>query len=58
MLKHTLISAKGILILEPSSPLETADFEAVAHDIDPYLAEHGSLSGVLIVAKAFPGWMN
>ncbi len=58
MLKHTLISAEGILILEPSSPLETADFEAVAHHIDPYLAEHGSLSGVLIVAKAFPGWMN
>ncbi len=58
MLKHTLIAAEGILILEPSSPLETADFEAVARDIDPYLVDNGSLTGVLIVAKAFPGWLN
>jgi hypothetical protein len=58
MLKHTLLSTEGILILEPSGALESTDFEAVVHDMDPYLAEHGSLAGVIIVAKAFPGWMN
>ncbi len=58
MLKHTLLSAEGILILEPSEALEAADFEAVVHDMDPYLAEHDSLAGVMIFAKAFPGWMN
>ena len=58
MLKHTLLSAEGILILEPSEALEAADFEAVIHDMDPYLAEHDSLAGVMIVAKAFPGWLN
>ncbi len=58
MLKHTLISAEGILILEPSDALETADFAAVVQDIDPYLAKHDSLAGVMIVAKAFPGWLN
>jgi SpoIIAA-like len=58
MLKRKLLSAEGILILEPSSPLEAADFEAVAHEIDPYLAEHDTLAGVMVVAKAFPGWMN
>jgi len=58
MLKHTLLSTEGILILEPSSPLEAVDFLAVTHDMDPYLAKHGSLAGVLIFAKAFPGWLN
>jgi len=58
MLKHTLLSAEGILILEPADALEVADFEAVVHDIDPYLAEHDSLAGVMIFAKAFPGWSN
>lgn len=58
MLKHTLLSSEGILILEPSDALQAADFEAVVHDMDPYLAEHGSLAGVMILAKAFPGWLN
>lgn len=58
MLKHTLNTAEGILILEPSGPLEAADFEAVIHDLDPYLAKHESLAGVMIFAKAFPGWLN
>ena len=58
MLKHTLLPADGILILEPSAPLEAADFEAVIHDMDPYLAQHGSLAGVMVYAKASPGWLN
>lgn len=58
MLKHKLLLPEGILVLEPSSPLEAADFEAVAHDIDPYLAEHESLAGVMVFAKAFPGWLK
>jgi len=58
MLKHTLLAADGILILEPSEALESADFKAVIHDMDPYLAEHESLAGVMIFAKAFPGWLN
>lgn len=58
MLKHTLLPLEGILILEPSSPLEAADFEAVAQGIDPYLAEHDTLAGVMVFAKAFPGWLN
>ena len=58
MLTHKLLLPDGILILEPSSPLEAADFEAVANEIDPYLAEHGTLAGVMVFAKAFPGWLN
>ena len=58
MLKHTLLADEGILILEPSDALESADFEAVIHNMDPYLAEHDSLAGLMIFAKAFPGWSN
>lgn len=58
MLKHTLNSAEGILILEPSGPLADTDFESVSHDMDSYLAQHGSLAGVMIFAAAFPGWLN
>lgn len=58
MLKHTLLAGEGILILEPSDALEAADFAAVVDDIDPFLVKHDSLAGVLIFAKAFPGWLN
>lgn len=58
MLNHKLLSKEGILILEPVAPLEVDDFEGLANEIDPYIAEHGKLSGVMIHAKVFPGWVN
>ncbi len=58
MLKHTLIEPEGILILEPDSPLKTTDFEELAKEIDPYITEHGKLPGLMIRAKAFPGWTS
>jgi stage II sporulation SpoAA-like protein len=58
MLKHQLLLPEGILILEPNAPLEAADFEGLIREIDPYIAEHGKLSGLMIHAKAFPGWAN
>jgi hypothetical protein len=58
MLRHQLLSPEGIPILEPAAPLEAADFVAVAREVDPYIAEHGKLTGLLLHAKAFPGWEN
>jgi hypothetical protein len=58
MLNHKLLSPEGILVLEPKAPLEAADFQGLAQEIDPYIAEHGTLPGVMIHAKAFPGWVN
>jgi len=57
-LNHKLLSPEGILILEPDSPLEAADFAALGRQIDPYIAEHGKLPGLMIHAKVFPGWTN
>ena len=58
MLNHQLLLPEGILILEPDGPLEAVDFEDLVSEIDPYIAEHGKLSGLMIHAKAFPCWAN
>ncbi len=58
MLKHKLLLPEGILVLEPTVPLEASDFEGLAHEIDPYIAEHEKLPGLMIRTKAFPGWVN
>ena len=58
MLAHHLDRDKGVLTLAPSGPLGAADFAAVAAEVDPWIAEHGALKGVLIHAKTFPGWEN
>ena len=58
MLNHKLLLPEGLLILEPESPLEVADFVDLGHQIDPYIAKHGKLPGLMIHAKVFPGWIN
>ncbi len=58
MLEHQLLLPEGILILEPDEPLQVTDFESLVGEIDPYIAEHGRLAGLMIRAKAFPGWAD
>ena len=58
MLKHELRQDDGILALHPEGPLEAADFTTLTSEVDAYLARHGTLRGVLIRAKSFPGWKN
>ena len=58
MLSHELDQATGILHVRPEGSLTTADFEAVAADVDPYIEEHGKLQGLVIEAERFPGWQD
>jgi hypothetical protein len=58
MLKHELRQDDGILALQPEGPLEAADFTTLASEVDAYLERHGTLRGVLIRAKSFPGWKD
>ena len=58
MLNYDLRQDEGILVLKPEGQLETADFTTLAIRIDAYLEEHEALHGVLIHAKAFPGWKD
>ena len=58
MLDYELHRAEGILILIPGGPLESADFEKLVRDVDPYIGEKGKLNGLMIYVKSFPGWDN
>jgi hypothetical protein len=58
MLKHQLLLPEGILVVEPVVPLQVTDFEDLVREIAPYIAEHGRLAGLMIHAKAFPGWAD
>jgi SpoIIAA-like len=58
MLSHKLLLPEGILVLDPDAPLQAADFKGLAREIDPYIAEHGELPGLMIHARAFPGWAD
>ena len=58
LIPHRLVPERGILVLEPQSPLRQEDFEAVSATVDPWLEANGTLRGVVIRARTFPGWEN
>jgi hypothetical protein len=58
MITHQLLASEGILVLTPQAPLEAADFEQIAREVDPYIEQNGKLHGILIDAETFPGWKD
>lgn len=58
MLDYSILKLEGILILKPNAPLSKEDFSGLSAAVDSYLFDHARLQGVLIHAKAFPGWEN
>lgn len=58
MIDYELRAGDGILVIRPQGSLEAADFQRIAAEVDPYLEAHGKLQGVMIEAKAFPGWKD
>jgi len=56
MVRFELLKDAGILVVEPKGALSADDFLAIARTIDPYIEEHGKLTGLLIDAPSFPGW--
>lgn len=48
----------GILTITPKSPLEAADFDKIANQVDPYIEEHGALKGIIIETDELPGWRD
>lgn len=49
---------KGILVVEPLAPLTKEDFSAIARVADDYIESHGTINGLMIHFKTFPGWKN
>ncbi len=56
MLNVTVNQEDGIVTLEPDGALTQQDFESAATVIDPYIETAGTLNGVIIHTKEFPGW--
>ncbi|MGX5735832.1 STAS/SEC14 domain-containing protein [Bosea thiooxidans] len=58
MIGFELLRDKGIVVLSPDGPLEEADFQRLAGEVDPYIAANGRLTGLMIRARSFPGWAS
>ena len=56
MLNVELDEVNGIATLSPNSALSEKDFESASSLIDPYIEKYGSLKGLIINTKTFPGW--
>jgi hypothetical protein len=46
----------GVLVVEPKGALSADDFQEIGRTVDPYIAETGKLTGLLIKAPSFAGW--
>ncbi|HTR52782.1 MAG TPA: STAS/SEC14 domain-containing protein [Kofleriaceae bacterium] len=57
-IEHHLLAGPGVLVVEVARPLRREDFEALAATADSWIEAHGALAGVVIHARAFPGWEN
>ncbi len=56
MIRFELLRDRRILLITPDGPLQRADFEQLAKEIDPCTATNGKLVDVMIQAKSLPGW--
>jgi len=57
-LEHRMVSDLGVLVVEPKGPLSVTDFEQLALVVDPWIAAHDGLNGLVIHVGKFPGWDN
>ena len=58
MLRFEPLRDRSILVVIPEGPLEQADFEQFARQVDPQIASAGSIAGLMIEARSFPGWRS
>lgn len=56
MMDSELLADQAVLVLAPSGPLAAADFTRLAAIVDPYIAQHGRLRGLMIHTRGLPGW--
>jgi hypothetical protein len=55
---HRLLPESGVVVVEVTEPLRAQDFDALAATADSWLATHDELAGIVLHARAFPGWEN
>ncbi len=55
---HRLLPDRGVLVVEVRQALRAQDFDALAATADQWIDANGELAGLVIHARAFPGWEN
>lgn len=55
---HRLVANAGVMVVEVTKPLRAQDFDALALTADAWIEAHGTLQGLVIHAREFPGWEN
>lgn len=55
---HHLVAESGVIVVDVREPLRVQDFDALAQTADAWLGTHDDLRGLVIHARAFPGWEN
>jgi len=58
MIDFNLDMEHRILTICPKGALSEEDFSRVTAAVNPVIEQEGDLAGVIIHAKAFPGWDN
>ena len=58
MLKVKIDADHALVILEPDGALTDNDFRLAAQLIDPVIEKNGSLKGLIIHTRSFPGWAS
>ena len=48
----------GVILLDVKAPFTAEDFATIESIINPYIASHGELKGVIINSKKFPYWSS
>ncbi|NMO88223.1 STAS/SEC14 domain-containing protein [Actinomycetospora sp. TBRC 11914] len=48
----------GVVVVDIGQPLRREDVDAIAAEVDGWLAEHRDLPGLALRAHGFPGWEN
>lgn len=57
-IEQRMVGDTGVLVVEVTRPLRTLDFDAIALTADAWIESHGSLHGLVIHTRTFPGWEN
>ncbi|WP_417445657.1 STAS/SEC14 domain-containing protein [Kangiella sp.] len=58
MLKVKIDADHALVILEPDGALTDNDFRLAAQLIDPVIEKNGSLKGLIVHTRSFPGWAS
>jgi hypothetical protein len=53
-----LRAEQGVIVVDIDQPLRRDDIDAIAAEVDGWLAEHSELPGLVLHAHRFPGWEN